>query len=267
MPFINHNGQICLQDEAIIHLQNRALRYGEGLIETMYFEDKTIKLFAFHYERLEKSLAQLNFPEISRFDFDKEIAKTIVANQNPERGILRAQFFLNEARHELQFWIEYLPVQTKQFDRRAGIHIGFSKKAVKNHDSISHLKNTSRLNYVIAKREALEHNWDDILLINSKQNVVESTISNIFIIKDNVVYTPPLMDGCIEGVFRRFLLETQEIGDLTIQERCLLPSSIMTADEIFLTNAVRGIQPVSSLEGKAFPIHLSHKIFDYFAST
>jgi branched-chain amino acid aminotransferase len=266
MPFVNHNGLIHLQDEAIIHIQSRALRYGEGLIETMFFYGKTLRHFDLHYQRLSRSLEALHFPPIEKYSFEKELAKTIIANQNPGKGILRAEFFLNESVFELQFWIEFIPVKDDHGEWRSrGLILDISNKVVKCADSISHIKSCSRLPYVIARHEAIHNGLDDILICNPTGNIVESTHSNIFIIKNQSIYTPPLSEGCVGGVMRRFLLEKKEIEGIAIGERIITKELLADADEVFLTNAVRGLQPVDSINGKIYSNKATRYIFDLIA--
>lgn len=266
MPFANYNGLICMQDETLVQLQSRALRYGEGLIETMYFHDQKIDLFKLHVARLTQSLKKLHFPEINAFEFEKEIAKTIIANQNPDHGVLRAQFFMNEALHELQFWIEFIPVKEDHVHwKKEGLQLGISTQTFKNYDSISHLKHSSRLLYIVAKQEATANQWDDILITNSGNNIVESTISNIFIIKDGTIHTPPLSEGCIGGVMRQSLLNRGQINDMKIEEHIIDKAMLAEADEVFLTNAVRGIQSVTTIEDKTYSRSLTRTIFDFIA--
>jgi branched-subunit amino acid aminotransferase/4-amino-4-deoxychorismate lyase len=266
MPFVNHNGLIHLQDEAIIHIQSRALRFGEGLIETMFFYGKTLRHFDFHYERLCNSLKELHFPPIEKYTFEKELARTIIANQNPEKGILRAEFFLNESAFELQFWIEFIPVKDDHGEWRSkGLLLGISNKVVKCADSISHLKSCSRLLYIIAKQEAIQLELDDILICNPDGNLVECTHSNIFIVKSQNICTPPLSEGCVNGVMRRFLLEKKEIEGIAISEKIITKEALADADEVFLTNAVRGLQPVGSINGKVYSNNATRYIFDLIA--
>lgn len=262
MPFVNCNGLICLQDETIIPFQSRALRYGEGLIETMFFHGKTLRLFDYHYERLSQSLREIHFPPIEKLAFEKELAKTIIANQNPGMGILRAEFFLNESIYELQFWIEFLPVKEDHGTWGQRIAIGISDKVIKSRDSISHIKSSSRLMYIIAKREAISRSLDDNLICNSDGNLSESTHSNLFVIKNGVIYTPPLSEGCINGVMRTFLLEQKEIAGMAVEEKIITKQTLAEADEVFLTNAVRGIQPVSTIDDQKYPNVATRSIFD-----
>jgi len=263
MSFINYNGHICMQDEQLVPLQSRALRAGEGLIETMFFRNGKISLLRLHWERLSQGLATLNFPSISIFDFEKELAKTIVANQHPEQGSLRAQFFLNEALRELQFWIEFIPLKEDHTQwKKQGLRTGIAQNVQKNADHISHMKHSSRLLYIMARQEATANDWDDALIRNPAGNIVESTISNVFVLKDNQLFTPPLSEGCVAGVMRRYLLSLPDLAGRKVSEKIMDPKLLASADEIFLTNAVRGIQPVASLEGRQYDSGVTRSIFD-----
>src|ERR1700748_2045979 len=267
MPFVNYNGLICIKDEALVSFHSRALRYGEGLIETMYFNNRKIRLLDLHYNRLKTGLEILHFPSWDIYDFEKEIAKVIIANQSPEKGILRAHFFMNDALFELQFWIEYLPItgfhgQWKPEDLKIGITASFTKTP----DVISQLKHSSRLLYVMAKHEATNNGLDDMLLMNPAGNIVESTISNVFVVKDKAIYTPPLSEGCVAGVMRQYLLNQKQTGGFTIKEKIIEPSFIADADEVFLTNAVRGIQPVHSINGTVYTHDVTHSVYDFISA-
>lgn len=267
MSFVNYNGLICIKDEALTPLHSRALRYGEGLIETMYFHDRKIWLLDLHYERLKAGLEALRFPTMSIFDFEKEIAKTIIANHNPGKGILRAQFFLNEALYELHYWIEYLAVKDIHVDwKENGLRLGITTDFIKSPDRLSYLKHSSRLVYIMAKHEAVLHDWDDILLTNPNGNIVESTISNVFVVKNNMIFTPPLSEGCVAGVMRRYLLNEDTIGSLKFFERVIEPSFLEDADEVFLTNAIRGIQPVHSINDKVYSHRATRLVHDFISA-
>jgi branched-subunit amino acid aminotransferase/4-amino-4-deoxychorismate lyase len=267
MPFVNYNGLICIRDEALVSLHSRALRYGEGLIETMYFRNRKIRLLDLHYSRLKSGLETLNFPTWSIYEFEKEIAKTIIANQNPDKGILRAHFFMNEALYELQFWIEYLPIADFHDQwKKDGLRVGITASFVKSPDKISHLKHSSRLVYVMAKHEAVSNDLNDMLLTNPAGNIVESTISNIFLVKDKVIYTPPLSEGCVAGVMRQHILNQKEIAGFEIREKIIEPSFIADADEVFLTNAVRGIQLVHTIEDKVYTHDVTRNVYDFISA-
>src|SRR5690349_6823321 len=106
MPFLNYNGLLFSDDEALVTPKNKSFRLGEGLIETMLWNNKSIRLFSLHIERLTESLYTLGFPALNEEEFLHNIHKTISANDNPEKAIVRAQFFNNAEDNALHYIIE-----------------------------------------------------------------------------------------------------------------------------------------------------------------
>ncbi len=266
MALLNYNGVICTDDEMLSGANNRALRYGEGLIETMLWQKNKIRLFDKHVQRLQQSLQLLGLPSFEAAQFQEAVHRVILANQEPERGMIRAQFFQEGVESQLQYMTELLPVEAPAVNwTDQGLTIGISKNIIKSADSIAHLKSTSRLPYIVAAKEATANSWDDILICNDKGRLAESTICNLFLIRDQSIYTPPLSEGCIAGVMRAHLLEQGSIAGMNIMETPLAISDLDTADEIFLTNAIRGIQPVSHYKDKAYSSKLSRNIFDHIS--
>jgi branched-subunit amino acid aminotransferase/4-amino-4-deoxychorismate lyase len=263
MALLNYNGVICTEDELLCTAGNRALRYGEGLIETMLWQHKKIRLYERHMQRLQQSLPLLGFPQAHPAELQEEITRMILANQEPERGMIRMQFFREQEKESLQYMIEFIPIDpaTGAWSDK-GLTLGISDKIVKSADSITHLKTTSRLPYIIAATEAADKGWDDALLRNAAGRIAESTISNLFVVKDGVVYTPPLEDGCIAGVMRSHLLAPGSLPGVTLQERAIEEQDLDTADELFLANAIRGIQPVAWHGSKTYSSTLTREIFN-----
>lgn len=262
MSKINYNGRIFPDSESLFNIKNRAWRYGEGLIETMLWHKGNIPLYALHAQRLQQSLDALGFPQIDTDLLFAEIKKTVLDITEAQQ-MIRVQFFRND--NTLEFVIECMPVEQSLITwNDKGLSIGIAKSVTKSSDGISHLKSTSRLNYIVAKKEAEQNSWDDALLLNQYGRIAESTISNVFIIKDNEIITPPLAEGCIAGIMRRYLLDKETIAGMPVHEKALDIAILLNADEIFLTNAIRGIQPVSRYNNKAYPNALTRKVFDEF---
>lgn len=260
MPFLNFDGLIYSDDKTLFTAKSKAFRFGEGLIETMLWNDKSIRLFRLHMERLSESLDTIGFPPLDEEEFLHNIHKTISANKDPETAIVRAQFFKNIEDTALHYIIESQPFTQKWPTQK--ISIGITQKAVKCPDSISHLKASSRIQYIIAKNDADEKGWNDALLLNPQGRIVEGTISNVFAIFGNNIYTPSLNEGCINGVMRKYLLEHRSINHLSIAEKQLDISMLQQADEIFLTNAVRGVYPVHSFMDKEYQSTITQVIAD-----
>ncbi|HSF46213.1 MAG TPA: aminotransferase class IV, partial [Chitinophagaceae bacterium] len=127
-----------------------------------------------------------------------------------------------------------------------GLHLGVYKDARKAEDKFSSLKTNSFLPYVQAALYARQMKWNDALVTNTHNRIADSSIANVFWVKEGRIFTPPLSEGPISGVMRRYLLE-----NTLIHEQPLTEEDLVQADEIFLTNAFRGIQWVAFLGDQA----------------
>ena len=106
---------------------------------------------------------------------------------------------------------------------------------------------------------AKEQCYDDCLLINSEHNMIEAISGNIFIVKDGLIYTPPLFDGCLNGIMRKIIC--QEMSDL-VKEKSISFSDLLNADELFITNVISGVKWVHKINQKTYTNHMSHNIID-----
>lgn len=261
MAFINLDGLICLDDETLLMAKNRAFRSGEGLIETMSWREGKLRLAALHFSRLARGLDLLGFSGITEQQFLQETAKALSANNDPEKATVRVQFFRNGGTDTTHYLIEVFPLadQPEPLPQK-GLRLGITRKVVKCPDSMAQLKTSSRLQYTLARRDAERQGWDDALLLNPEGRVVESTISNVFVVKGKQIFTPPLREGCIDGVMRRYLLEAARTKGFDISEVRIGTEMLPDADELFLTNAVKGIRPVHILMDKEYTNELTRSL-------
>jgi branched-chain amino acid aminotransferase len=100
----------------------------------------------------------------------------------------------------------------------------------------------------MAARHARENGLDDMLLVNTDDRICESAIANVFMVKDGRIITPPLEEGCVDGVMRRFMLEHLPSIGYEVKQEPLPMSRLLTVDEIFLTNALHLLRPVKRCE-------------------
>ena len=90
---------------------------------------------------------------------------------------------------------------------------------------------------------------DNALLLNTDKNIVEALNGNLFLVKDKVVKTPPLEDGCLNGIMRKQIIEVvNQLEDYEMIEASISPFELQKADELFITNVITGIQPISKIE-------------------
>ena len=128
-----------------------------------------------------------------------------------------------------------------------GLVVGIASGLNKSLDSLSNLKSCNALIYAMGARQARMNKWNDTLISNTEGNIIESTIANIFWIKNEAVFTPPLKDGCVAGVMRRHIMEKTPV-----QEKSLTRDELLSADEVFLTNAIKPVRWVGEIDGRKY---------------
>lgn len=275
-PYININGKLLPAGEALLATDNKAFRYGEALFETMLIKDGAVALFPYHAERLFAGMRQLGFRVPAHFTPEKmeeEVLRTAKKNQMQGRCRGRMQVFpgaggLFEALDApAEYVIECFPVDeqiTRLNDN--GLILGIAEGLQKSVDSLANLKTANALIYAQAARQAKANRWNDALIVNTSGNIIESCIANIFWIKDGIIHTPPLSEGCVAGVLRRRLLTELPVHGFSVKQAPLTVEELTQAEEIFLTNAIRGIKWVAQIAGNfhtnAITTKICSRLFD-----
>ena len=138
-----------------------------------------------------------------------------------------------------------------------GLVIDIFPDARKSNDAFSNLKSANYLPYVMAAIWAKENKLNDALILNQHERICDATIANIFWVKDEKIFTPPLIEGCVAGVMRKKILELA----LNITEMNLTESNLINVDEVFLTNTITGIRWVKQFRDKVYDNKIAEKIF------
>ncbi len=224
----------------------------------MLIKNGNIQLLDYHIERLFSSAAQLllQLPKLWSPDWlEQQILDTARKNKLEHLARVRLQLFAGGGGlfgtdvAKPGFLIECFPIQEELLQLNengliAGIATGLNKSA----DRLSNLKTCNALIYAMAARQAKTEKWNDALILNTQGNVIESTIANIYWVTGGKVYTPPLSEGCIAGVMRRHIITLNP----EIIEKTLSVTELMQADEVLLTNAIRGIKWIGSIGDKTY---------------
>ena len=108
---------------------------------------------------------------------------------------------------------------------------------------------------------AKKQQWNDAIVLNSEGRVCDSTIANIFLIKENVIYTPALSEACVAGVMRKHLLQQLKAGGFRAIEKEITVAELLTAEEVFLTNSIHNIRWVKGIGDMVYTNALTHKIY------
>jgi branched-chain amino acid aminotransferase len=260
--YISHNGNIVLSDTPLFTHKNRAFAYGDGLFESMRLHDQKILFYDSHYERLKRGMEILKMHPPAGIDkaFFLDVCIELAEKNKIEKdGRIRLELYRNEGgfyaplSNEASFVISISPIEDFGFRlNERGLRIDIFDTLRKAGGILSGIKSSSALLYVISGLEAREKNADECILLNEAGGIAETTKSNIFMVKDGAFYTPSLSEGGLAGVMREQLIHLLHEEGKKVVERRILPSEIESFDEIFLSNAIRGIEWVVAYRNKRY---------------
>ncbi len=247
-----------------ISLNNRGFNYGDAVFETIKVSNTKILFWEDHYFRLMASMRIMRMEIPMNFTMEyleSQILKTITAN-NADNKTVRVKFLVSRSEGGL-----YYPT-TNSVDFHISIKVLDQEFYALNEETyvvdlykdfyvaptlLSTLKTNNKALNVLASIYAKENDFDNSLLLNTNKSIVEALNGNLFLVKGTTIKTPPLEDGCLNGVMRKQLIELIKLmPDYTLEESSISPFELQKADELFITNVITGIQPITNYRKKSF---------------
>jgi branched-subunit amino acid aminotransferase/4-amino-4-deoxychorismate lyase len=257
-----YNGHVISLYEPAISFSNRAFRYGDSLFESIRFTNGKIMFLADHVKRIKLSMTTLrmNVPaEFTTGNIEALILHLLEQNNIKQDARIRLTVFRNEGgfytpdTNDISFLIESEALDTTGYQlNQKGLWVDVYAEIKKQINKISNLKTGSALLYVMAGITKTSLKLDDCLLVNDNGNIIESISSNIFVVKNGTLYTSPIADGCIDGVMRKQILDIAAQNKILTFEQTLTVHTLTNGDEVFLTNAIKGIQWVGQFKNKFY---------------
>ncbi len=266
-----HNGNIFTEDFKKISVYNPNFQSNEGVFETMKSKNGKILFFNEHFGRLKMGLKVLKFEigeSFSKQKLEKEILALIQLNGHHELARIRLTFY--RTNRDLQLSLNNIPDYTIHswsltpeisLWNNTGLNIGIYHDVKKSINKLSNLKHNNYLPGIKGATFAKDQSLDDVILLNDKNSICESTIANVFIIKNGIVFTPSLLEGCVAGVMRKFIMQHLSMQNQKIIEKEISVDELLDADEIFLTNAIRNIKWVKTIGHKSYANELTLEIY------
>ncbi len=274
MELINANGAIVFGGDRI----NRGLKYGDGFFETCRVYRGNILFLDAHLLRMARAMAtlQLTPPSSWKSNFWQQQSRALwEATGRIEHGRLRITIFRSgkgdyfSSGHQPEFLMELCALEGFYQVGSPLQRIGIYKGMRKDFSSLSAVKSLAAQPYVLASLYAARRGWQDALLLNSKQQVVEATRANVFLLCGRRFVTPPIASGCVAGIFRKLVMRYLYKKGFAVVQKPLQEQDLMKADELFLTNVIQGIIPVSRLGRRHYAIHqttqLAHQLYGQLA--
>jgi branched-chain amino acid aminotransferase len=264
---INLNGELLFKENIKLTTDNRGFKYGDGIFETIKVVHEKVIFWEDHYFRLMASMRMLRMKIPMEFTLEfleKEILKTVAVLEKGASFRVRLNVFRKDGglytpkTNAINYLIE---ASESNYKTKETYEIDVFKDFYNYSGLLSTIKTNNRMLNTLASIYDNENDLDNCNLGNERKGVVEVANANIFIVKNNIVKTPALTEGCIKGVVRSKVIDILiKNKDFTIEETVISPFEIQKADEVFITNAIMGIQAVTKYKKKSFNTDLAGKL-------
>ena len=243
------NGQPIDGNEPAIHVDDRGWQYGDGLFETMLLANGRVRFFEDHLQRLALGCERLRIERPDRRELQNEIEQLVGPHHE---GVIKLILTRGRSGRGYRPNPAAMPTRLLQLfesPRRSAQNLTVRWCATRyaRNALLAGIKHLNRLEQVLAQAE-----WNDSviaegLMLDTEGELISGTMTNVFLLLEGVLVTPDLRYSGINGVMRKNILRLADTLGIPIEERAVWPQELLVAQELFVTNVVRGIQPVTKL--------------------
>lgn len=267
---INYNGNII---EARLNqlYNNRAFLFGDAVFETLKVIDNRILFFEDHYFRLMSSMRilRMEIPMEFTMEFiEEQILKLIVNTQQEPSYRIRMTVYRNSdglylpQNNQVSYLIQATPLSKALYEFTYQTYeVDLYKDFYVTKQLLSSVKSTNKALNITGSIYAKENDLQNCLLLNDSKNVIEALNGNIFMLLNGKLITPPVSEGCVGGILRKQILSiAKRTENLEVVEAPISPFDLQKADELFITNIITGIQPISKYRKKLYTTNLAAEL-------
>ncbi len=269
---ININGKLLEDNVANIAINNRGYAYGDALFETIRVNSGKILFWEDHYFRLMASMRILRMqipmhftPEFLEKEIDDLITKNELLNSSVRIKLMVHRVsggLYTPSSNDIEYNISVSRLDASFYTiSEASCEVTLFKDHYIAADLLSTIKSNNKLTNILGGIFAKENGFDNCILMNTNKMIIEALNGNIFLVKGNLIKTPPVSDGCLKGVLRTQLLRILEkLPEFEVQEASISPFELQKADELFMTNVIRGISPITKFRKKVYTTKTSKRL-------
>jgi branched-chain amino acid aminotransferase len=259
---INFNGILQDSDTNLLD-QNRGFLYGDGVFETLKIVDGKILFFEDHYFRLMAAMriVRMEIPMNFTLEYlEEQVLSLVKKNKIEQSARARITVYRNNGgfylptNNTVSFLIQTSGIESPVYSiSEKEYEVDLYKDFYIPKQLLSTLKTTNKMIHVTGSIYAKENDLDNCILLNDSKNVVEALQGNLFMRMGNRLITPPISEGCLNGIMRKQILSlAKKETNLEVLEQVISPFDLQKADELFVTNVIRGIQPITKYRKKEF---------------
>jgi branched-chain amino acid aminotransferase len=252
---INYNGQLY-SSETILSNSNRGFLYGDAVFETVKIVNNKVLFLEDHYFRLMSAMriVRMEIPMNFTMEYFEEQILILVNTLNYSQSArARITVFREDGGNYLPETntVSYLISASKlQSEHYSIVNNQYEVDLYKDYYVAKHLlssiKTTNKIINVTASIFAKENGLDNCLLINENKNIIEALQGNLFMLVGNKLITPPVSEGCLNGIMRKQVISiVKKMPNMVVAEEPISPFELQKASELFITNVIKGIQPIT----------------------
>lgn len=240
------NGSVVPSDRALVRADTGAV-YGRGLIETMRSYGGRLFRFGAHYERLLDGSAVLGINVCgSESDLEDAVISVLKRNEAPDA---RLRLIVTDGGADGSTVVALASSLDPDARHERGMSAVVSETRRNEMSPLSRIKSLQRVDDQLAREAARQQGADEALLLNTRGEVAEGSVSNVFAVSNGNVVTPSADSGALPGVTRRVVLDLAAAAGIEAVEQVVRLADLQTADECFLTNSVVEVVPLTRLDG------------------
>jgi len=269
---INYNGEI-LSSDTTLSITNRGFLYGDGVFESLKIVKNKILFFEDHYFRLMASMriVRMKIPNNFTLEYlEEQVLNLAKANNCENSARVRLTVFRNDGgfylphTRTISFLIQVSSLNKTQYSFSDAIYeVDLYKDFYITKQLLSTIKTTNKMINITGSIFADENDLQNCLLLNNEKNVVEALNGNLFMLIGNKLITPSIEDGCMNGIMRKQVLQVaRNIEDIEVLEQSISPFDLQKAEELFITNVIIGIQPITKYRKKEYKSNLSKTLVE-----
>jgi len=259
---INFNGNTTSSDSNLL-VNNRAFLYGDGVFETLKIIDNKILFLEDHYFRLMASMRVVRMEIPMNFTmeyFEEQVLSLAKTNGCEASARARITIYRNDGGYYLpkqrsvSFLINCVALENTVYsNEKMPYEVDLFKDFYVTKQLLSSIKTTNKIINITGSIFAEENGLENCLTLNDDKNVIEALNGNLFMVFEGKLTTPPLSEGCLNGVMRKQIIALAlKMEGLEVVEEPISPFDLQKADELFITNVIKGIQSITKYRKKEF---------------
>ena len=268
---VNFNGTL-VEKTANSLSENRGFLFGDAVFETLKIVGNRVLFLEDHYFRLMSSMRilRMEIPMTFTMEFlEEQILELVQANEFEDSARVRLTVFSNSGgfylpeTNDVSYLIQSTTLDSKEYVLNTNRYeVDLFKDFYITKQLLSSIKSTNKAVQITGSIFAKENDLQNCILLNDSKNAIETLNGNLFMLKDGKLITPPVSEGCLNGIMRKQVLTIAKTMDVEVVEEIISPFDLQKADELFVTNVITGVQPITKYRKKDFTATFAASLID-----